>query len=542
MRNEKIRKINTQEVDTLNAILFPNFLPSFKGLEEDLFIPVYIHDKDNPLGYATEINNKGDGRIIVLSKHLFDIPNFKDKSEAIVFVLMHEILHHRLLHLKEFKHYLERNQLLANIAMDLIINETILEIMEGKGEFKITEDVWTFRNFESKRKENVLGFKVKPTLDVELMKKMDDAELLEYLFGLLEPTFNQVMNFIDQEFSSCENNNSSNNNNSSSNDNSSDEENSSSQENSSSDEKENNSSGEENNSSDEENSNSSSNVDEEVEEKLSEIFQKAQEITRRVIRNIQDEMRKNNKFREDIGNIGQFGDLAGSIYEEVLKRLLRENGLLPDDENSDLKETISREKLKDFLKHQGKAGSGLRNFVFSKEKMKIPTLVNKIFNFLTKGGYIKKKVSYPNKKVRTSSILHPKRSYEGTHLSVIVDTSGSISDGEMQKFVKILNALISQGVILDIYFNDTEYEEHRNIDSKKKLEKILNDGFKGGGGSVFDEVFRRNKQNFGILLTDLYISGLEYLPKGFVVILTDNFDNNQASSLKNPKFKLSDLE
>lgn len=517
MEREKLIPIEESEFSILYdmALFTPvltregigSVISQLKGLEDVIFLPTYVGELKDAYGYTTELGGKD---IIVLNEKLFRIEDINKRIKFIGLVLAHEALHIRLKHIKRFSEYLRRYPFLANIVMDLYINHIVDQLFNGKIDDDIWQNVYSFRNFGRVKKVLGLDIDSKNLLDISKMKELDENELLDYFLGFAEKLAQEIQQLAKQiieENSGNENSDDKNSHGENSN-------------NKNSDKKQENQEGEDNSSND--SSRNSNDVGD-----ISEFMEKVKRITQEVIKRLTDRARNDQELKKQLDNLGQFGEIEDSIRKTV------ENILNPK-ETTEAEDIYNREKLKEFVenfqKQKGTTGSFFRSITVNKQKIFIPSFVLKLFNKLEKSGYLRRRIVYPNKHIRSNVILG-KRKFFGIEMNAIVDTSGSVSQEELDKFIRILAYMIELGVKFNIYFNDTEYQEIKEIDNVPKLKRVLNADIIGGGGSVFNQVFEKNKSAYGLLFTDLYIDGLEVLPRNFAVIVTRNHNRENLNRI-----------
>lgn len=258
------------------------------------------------------------------------------------------------------------------------------------------------------------------------------------------------------------------------------------------------------------------------------------------------EFANNPKFKESIEKMSSFGNPEQSIKEEIIRRLLGDNVSQGEDTNEG-KELNAKDSIKKIIEEiskksssKGLTGSFFRNFTSDKKKFKKINILQNYLTRLVKLGYVKYKTVYPNKIFSRSSLVMPDKKFVGGEFSFIVDTSGSMSDADIKFVMSVVNWLVNNGFIVKMYFNDTAYEEIL-IDSPSKLKKLKN--IKGGGGSVFNKVFTdvKKKAEFGIFYSDLYIEGIDYLPKSFLVIAS-GADAKSIGSLQSKGYTVFDVK
>lgn len=519
-----------------------------KGLEDIIFLPTYVGKLEGAYGFTTELKGKD---IIALNEELFKIEDINKRTKFIALVLAHEALHIRLRHMKRFSEYLRKYPFITNVVMDLYINHIVDQLFNGRIDDDIWQNVFSFRNFGKVKKVLGLDIDSKNLLDVDKMKEMDEDELLNYFLQFAEKLADEIQQLIEQAIDNMQKNQNNNNNqqdnsngnqqgensdnensgngNSDNGNSGNSEENQGENDNENEGNKENNNQGdnegEDNNSS---NGTSDNNNSGNIGDKLSDLAETIEQITQEVANKLRDKAKNDKELKKQLDNVGQFGPVEGFI-RQMVKDMLN-----PPGEPGEGEDNYNREKLKEFVENfqkiKGNSGSFFRSVLVNKQKIPIPSFVLKLFNRLEKNGYLRRRIVYPNKHVKSNVILG-KRKFFGMEMNAIVDTSGSISQEELDKFIKILAYMIEQGVQFNIYFNDTQYQEVRGIDSIQKLKKVLKADIIGGGGSVFNQVFEENKSDYGLLFTDLYIDGLEVLPRNFAVVVTKDHDKHNLNEI-----------
>lgn len=279
-----------------------------------------------------------------------------------------------------------------------------------------------------------------------------------------------------------------------------------------------------------------------------EVIQIAQEIFIEVKKDVNNEYKNNSQFARNFNDISQFGPLDNFVFEEILKRLLKGGGG-EGEESGDDDSGYHINKLKEFAesaeKFLGKEGSFFRKVILEKKKINPAFIANILFNQLHKGGYVRQRIVFPNKAIYgRTNVIPGKRKFFGMEVAIIIDTSGSMSMEEIAPGVAIGYSLLEVGCNLLIYFNDTQFQK-LELDSPVKLKKfILEKEILGGGGSVFNAVFKEVKKKGigGLLITDLYIEGLDELPQNFVVLVTKQHDTGNRRKLENKGYLVFNLE
>lgn len=471
------------------------FIFAIQGLEDivlkgDIYLfPEKVDDIPIP-AYGFLLGNDFEKPQIYLNEALFT--NFGDKyNYSVNGTLLHEILHYRLAHISRFREFYDKNPMLTNFVLDLFIQEIVGKIVPEPDQLK--NSTISFETLENKKDIISLGIKVsKKYFNVEDLKSKDEFELLSFFFEKFQEVFNVIDKMIDNQIQNY----------------------------------------------------FSQNPNKEI-ESIEDVLQIAKKIFDLVKDDVQNHYKANKDFQVPFNDISQFGPLDNFVFEEILKRLLGGSG--GGGEGNKENEDKLKEFAENVRKLKGNVGNYFRELFVKKEKVSIQKLVQNHLSRLERGGYLKHRYIYPNKALynRTNVILG-KRKYFGLELAMIIDTSGSMSENDISKALSIGIAFIENGCSLNIYFNDTDFQKF-HIDSVHKLKKLLNGGkVIGGGGSVFDKVFEEVQKKEGnvILITDLYIAGLDKLPPHTLVIATENFDKENFEFVRkkgNPIYKVSEI-
>jgi len=526
-----MRNINNKEENIIATRCFVPYTQLFTYFD-DVFInyPLKTDEKLSNAEFPTAfILHEDKDKFIFLDANLFHKQEWR--SELLPFVLLHELMHGKLKHISRFRSYFKRNRLLANIATDLFINSLIVGNFNLPSEFK--SKIVLLDNYTNKQSDTVFGNKIKTRwfeqINKENIDHLTDEEIIEIIFSETQESMNSIDDMINQaikeaveEFNNNQQNSQSNSNQQNSQDNNQDSNSSC-------------------NSSDSPSANASSysGIPQDLKDLVDSAFNK-------VGKKFNKEFSSNPKFKEGIEKMSSFGNIEHSIKEEIIRRLLGDNGSQGDDTNEG-KELNAKEGIKKVIEEiskknssKGLSGSFFRNFICEKKKFKKINVLQNYLTRLIKLGYVKYKTVYPNKIFSRSSLVMPDKKFVGGEFSFIVDTSGSMSDDDIKFVMSVTNWLVNNGFVVKMYFNDTEYQEVL-IDSPSKLRKIKN--IKGGGGSVFTKVFQdvKKKAEFGIFYSDLYIEGLDILPKSFLVIAS-GADNKSISSLQSKGYTVFDVE
>lgn len=518
-----MRNISSKEENILAVRCFVPYTQLFSYFD-DVFLAYPLKTDDNisdaefPTAFILHEGNNKD-KYIFLDANLFHKQEWR--SEILPFVLFHELMHGKLKHITRFRSYFKRNRFLANVATDLFINSLIAGNFNLPSDFKLK--IVLLDNYLSKQNHNVFGNKINPKwfeqINRDNIDQLTDEEIIEIMFNEVQESMDNLDNMINQaikealdEYNNKQQNSQDNSDNSS--DNNSDDSGNTS-------------------------SNNSGNMPKDFKDLVDSAFNKVSE-------KFNKEFSSNPKFKEGIEKMSSFGNPENSIKEEIIRRLLGDNGSQGEDTNEgkelNAKDSIKKavEEISKKSSSKGITGSFFRNFTSDKKKFKKINILQNYLTRLVKLGYVKYKTVYPNKIFSRSSLVMPDKKFVGGEFSFIVDTSGSMNDDDIKFVMSVTNWLVNNGFIVKMYFNDTEYQEVL-IDSPSKLKKIKN--IKGGGGSVFTEVFKevKKKAEFGIFYSDLYIDGLEHLPKTFLVIAS-GADAKSIGSLQSKGYTVFDVK
>jgi len=421
----------------------------------------------------------------------------------------------------------------------VFIQETVYQFIDDPKEIK--ENSVCFENFEKTIRSgvNTLGMQLKPNLkgvNIEELKKMSDYELIEFFFNLFEPVAKEISQMISETIDKHLNNQGGQQN---QNNNQQIQGNQNSQQNQGSQDSQQNQGGQNNQQGQDSQSNNG--------DSYGNFFELVNDIFNDVANQIRDKAKNDSKFKDDLANASSFGPLDNSIKNEIIRQLLGEGT-----EVSDYDDEKNRRILEGFLeknkKHIGTTGGFLRNILLTNEKIKIPQFVLQLFNRLYRGGYFRHRIVYPKKSFKSKDgLVLGKKKYFGLEMYVIVDTSGSMGGEDLEKSMKLLRFLVENNANVFLYFNDVDFQEIENVNSVAKLYKAVKNGINGGGGSVFDKVFEHvaKKGIPGIVITDLYIYGLEKLPRDAVIIATKDYNKQTFDDLVNKGYtivKMEDLE
>lgn len=150
---------------------------------------------------------------------------------------------------------------------------------------------------------------------------------------------------------------------------------------------------------------------------------------------------------------------------------------------------------------------------FADVKPKRPSYLSQLQSFGNRHiGETRKTFSPPNKKHSRPNLLIPSKVGTALDIAFIIDTSGSMSEDEINPVLGQISAVLRNAPTsskVHVLFNDAGVQ-HEVIRGKgnAKLRKILAAGVQGGGGSVFDDVFQHpaiRQVDAIIFLSDFYI-------------------------------------
>jgi predicted metal-dependent peptidase len=551
----KYRNLNDKERELFDILVYASDTSeAFKGITDTLLeykVVTNANDFEVFEGKSFKRNGlpiafiEGKNKVVFIHKEVLNNRQFYDRYAW--FVILHELLHGKFSHLDRFKRFFRRNQVLTNIGLDIFINEILRDIANylrnhtsNRDAFNINpsddefyESVAFIDTLNSKEQE-AFGITIKPK-KISITKDDSDVDIVLKLFAETEDAANQISQMIDQAIKEVLSNNSSQN---SQNSNSCQSSSCSSSNSSSSSS----SSSSPNSSSSSSNSNSSNSSN--GSDAFSDFREVVEKVAEKFAEKFRNEINSNPQFKEGVEKIGSVANIEGSIIREIVNRLLGNEG---DYEENEVEDQVAKEAIKKFVKtHQekfkrGLSGSFLREFL-DDDPLKVSSInavISKVFDVFERGGFLKKRIKYPNKKIRDKKIILGKDYYTGTNINIVIDTSGSIGDNELKKALSLVKGFLQLGNTVTLYFNDTEFVKHQlnsmsDYNKLKRKQKIL-----GGGGSVFkgviDEITKKKKE-FMILYTDLYIDVEEINKKVIVVCDSNNFDKKAFNELKNIKF------
>lgn len=516
-----VRKMTSSEYNILHLLLsdyfraFSHFHDIINEVEVRLYDnpnspeDIYTDGNLNIVCYFAQESDKNTGKVIeefiVLDKRLLN----RELKKELAFAYMHELLHKRFEHIKRFKYYFDRNSPLTNFALNLFINSFVMQHINNVDE-RFLSSTGIIELLDRNRTEMFINEKINvPPLslqEIEFLRKASDVEIIELFFKKFEEFFKELTPLIDQaikeELENIFGQNGSNQNFTQN-------------------------STENNNGQNNSQNNSNQNQDTEID-------------IRQLVQNILDNLQRKSKQKEsedkDYANkkkeLLKYGSPNDAIVDYIMQKLFGK-GSGENDENSEDKEKYHMQKLEEFLKSKGTSYSFQRNLVYYREKFTIPQIIQRHLNYLQKGGVIKRKLYYPNKKYQNHDVIMPYKKYLSGNMTIIVDTSGSMSEEELKIISAFASYLLREGFTLNVYFNDTEYEFYK-VDSISKWKNVLQKNIVGGGGSVFTEVFKKvSKDNeFGFVFSDLYIDGYQYLTPKFLVIVPRDYDKDVAKTLQ----------
>jgi predicted metal-dependent peptidase len=539
----KYRNLNDKERELFDILVYASDTSeAFKGITDTLLeyrVVTNANDFEVFEGKSFRRNGlpiafiEGKNKVVFIHKEVLNNRQFYDRYAW--FVILHELLHGKFSHLDRFKRFFRRNQVLTNIGLDIFINEILRDIANYLRNHTSNRDAFNINPSDDEFYENVafidtlnskeqeaFGVIIKPR-KISITKDDSDVDIILKLFGETEDVANQISQMIDQAIKEVFSTNSPQNNNNS---NSCQSSSSCSSSNSSS-------------SSSNSNSNNSNSGD-----AFSDFREVVEKVVEKFAEKFRNEINNNPQFKEGVEKMGSVANIEGSIIKEIVNRLLGNEG---DYEENEVEDQVAKEAIKKFVKtHQekfkrGLSGSFLRDFL-DDDPLKVSSInavIGKVFDVFERGGFLKKRIKYPNKKIRDKKIILGKDYYTGTNINIVIDTSGSIGDDNLKKALSLVKGFLQLGNTVTLYFNDTDFVKHQlnsmsDYNKLKRKQKIL-----GGGGSVFkgviDEITKKKKE-FMILYTDLYIDVEEINKKVIVVCDSNNFDRKAFNELRNVKF------
>jgi predicted metal-dependent peptidase len=469
---------------------------------------------------------EGKNKVIFLHKEVLNNRAFYDKYSW--FVILHEILHGKFSHLDRFKRFFRRNQVLTNIGLDIFIDEILRDLAKylsnhsSRDAFKIDPSndefysgVAFIETLQSNKEQEAFGIVIRPR-KINITKDDSDIDIVLKLFAETEETAQMISQMIDKAIDEVLSNAPQNNNSNSCN----------------------------NSNQCSSNSNNPNNQNQSNQPGFGDFREIVEKVAEKFGEKFRNEINSNSKFKEGVEKMGSVSNIEGSVIKEIVNRLLGNEG---DYEENEVEDQVAKEAIKKFVKtHQekfkrGLSGSFLREFL-DDEPLKVSSInmvISKVFDVFEKGGFLKKRIKYPNKKIRSPKIILGKDYYTGTNINIIIDTSGSIGDDNLKKALSLVKGFLQLGNTVTLYFNDTQFIKHQlnsmsDYNKLKKKGKIL-----GGGGSVFKAVIEeitKKRKEFAILFTDLFIDVEEINKKVIVVCDSSNFSKEVFNELKNIKF------
>lgn len=502
---------------------------AYASVTEVMGLPIYFDDMDISFGaFMANYNWKSDtdfdfsNERVVFSNALFEA--FKNPKEygvnhgigEFMFLFAHELYHARFRHLVKQK-MLSRDYplptIVYNIAFDIFINtllkynDTIrqrcrnnpLELQLFKYGMRYYEDKKDLADSLSHSVEVLddLGVttstaelgKLNVLLSKELEKFSDD-ELVELFYALFKDFLESYQSIVDEAIEEMQ---------------SQDANGSSSSSASSGD-----------NDSDENEDSTTQDLAKAIQDKLKEKAQNDPEFQK--------------ELKRFMGNFSSLPDVEMQVQMEGAAR----GGVMSPKELAEAvrgRAALQSEVERIEEKYAGMTPGWLR--AFADVPPKRPTYLSQLVSFGSRWlGETRATYSPPNKK-RPGEILFSSRVGQTLDLAFVIDTSGSMSEKEIEPVLGQIKAILrkaSPSSKLHIMFNDADYSHEvikgRNI---HKLKKILERGVQGGGGSVFDKVFKdpiMKKVDAIIFLSDFYIFIPDDLKirKPLVLLHTESYD------------------
>lgn len=195
-----------------------------------------------------------------------------------------------------------------------------------------------------------------------------------------------------------------------------------------------------------------------------------------------------------------------------------------DDNEEEISLVAKVQSARIFAKSQGKLKAGLEQIIdqFTKPQVNWRTVLRSFFTDLIRNDYSWKR---PNR--RYEDIYLPSLHDEEGRLEVLnyyIDTSGSISEEELQKFNTELKAIcedIKPKRLVVINF-DEEIQKEIEIDTFRPFENL---SFKGRGGTDLYCVYKhikKTKPTAAIIFTDLFCDPMEPVKTPIIWIVTQN--------------------
>lgn len=182
---------------------------------------------------------------------------------------------------------------------------------------------------------------------------------------------------------------------------------------------------------------------------------------------------------------------------------------------------IIDEHEKDINRETGKNAGSVPGFLrkLTVRKSKKPSFIELLRKIGEKGGIGGYTPTFapPNRKFMgtrmSKDMLHPSYATKAPNVAVIVDTSGSMYEDDLGKFIGVMKHVMRAfpQATFTFYWNDADYDVTKYFGNQfSKFESdIKKKGIHGGGGSVFDNVFNdrsivRNS-NLIVFVSDFYI-------------------------------------
>lgn len=225
----------------------------------------------------------------------------------------------------------------------------------------------------------------------------------------------------------------------------------------------------------------------------------------------------------------------GDTIEKSISNIKNRNDIAQDAENI-IKNILSKQAGKELLQKEIdmklipenvlKLLGWYRSFLH-KMKNKLSNIAYKLYRY---------KTPYPKKREYAYDIFVNKKANRGYVVNIFCDTSGSMSEQDIQNVTKHITAICKYA---DIYFYcfDTEIYEPIKIKKQRDIEKIK---IKGRGGTDINKVLKLSKiettkhRVINILYSDLYDS-IESKETNSVdmVIVTKSYDKDNAKLFRN---------
>lgn len=183
------------------------------------------------------------------------------------------------------------------------------------------------------------------------------------------------------------------------------------------------------------------------------------------------------------------------FYEDI--KFDKDSEKFEKDLQSDTRRLLNSPLFNDEEKSKGSGSSNTLELIKEAIQVEIPwddLLENVIKNSITEISDNKswKRI---NKRMYTNGLLLPYNEYEETYdtLYIIVDTSGSVSTTELQKFVHIIKSAMYHFKTVIKFDHDTKiYDKHKKIYDQQNINELLTDlkvEFTGRGGTSHKDVY-----------------------------------------------------